>query len=411
MPIDFKKLIFARLLLTLGTQIQAVVLGWQMYVLTGNPLFLGLIGLTEAVPALGLALYAGYVVDRGNPLKLYRHVVELSLLSAIVMLCSQAEAVQLSHDQKVLCLFTSSFLTGLARAFAQPSVYALVPRIVPRAFLSRAAAWTTSAIQVGRITGPAVGGILFAWIGCSGTAAIVTLVLLFGLAACFSIKSPEIVHVVSASVTSFKTELLSGFRFVVRHPVLYPALLLDMVSVLFAGVTALLPIYAAEILHVGPEGLGTLRAAPAIGAVTVSLLLTVGDIRARAGEWLVAAVVGFGISTLVFALSDNLVLSVVALGCGGVFDSISVHVRSSAVQLFSPDAMRGRISAVNSIFISSSNELGEFESGMLAHLVGVVPTAVFGGVVCLITVAGIVWFYPGLRILNLRDLDVLPESE
>jgi predicted MFS family arabinose efflux permease len=401
---DFKKLMAARFLFTLAVQIQAIVLGWRMYILTKDPLFLGLIGLVEAIPALGLALYAGYIVDRSRPLVVFRRVVETSFLSASILLVSQLPSTGAAERLQIAALFLSSFLTGAARAFSQPVVFSLVPRIIDRAHLPRASAWMTSSLQVARISGPALGGLFFGWMGVSASAAIVCLILLLAVGTLLIVQASPQPLQTSAKSESRRTELLSGAKFVTRHPILLPALSLDMISVLFGGVTALLPIYAGEILMVGPKGLGALRAAPAIGAAITSLWLTTFDIRQRAGAWLFSAVTGFGICILVFAVSRSYLLSLLALALSGAFDSVSMVVRTSAVQLSSPDSMRGRISAVNSIFIGSSNEVGEFESGVVARLLGPVPAAVLGGIVCLATVLVAAFLSPGLRKLNLDEL-------
>lgn len=395
MPVSFQQLMTARFLFTLASQIQAVILGWSMYELTKDPLYLGLVGLAEALPAIGMALYAGYAVDHGKPLVIFRGLLVVSLISAAIMLFGAGHSVA--------ALFASSALTGVARAFSQPSVFALVPRIVARGQLSRSSAWMATSMQVARISGPAAGGILFGWIGVSGASVVVCTVLSMALATSLLIKPPADVRA-RAPRRSVREELLSGAVFVIRHPILFPAMTLDMVSVFFGGVTALLPIYAAEILRVGPMGLGILRAAPAVGATLMSLWLTSFEIRRRAGTWLFAAVTGFGLCMLVFALSRSFALSLAALALGGAFDSVSMVVRTAAVQLSSPDAMRGRISAVNSIFIGSSNELGEFESGVLARLMGTVPSAVFGAVACLATVAVVGALAPKLRRLDLDQM-------
>jgi len=410
MQSDFKKLMSARFLFTFAVQIQAIVLGWRMYILTKDPLYLGLIGLVEAVPALGLALYAGYIVDRSRPLVVLRGVVEVSLLSGFILLLSQLPWTGAGEALQIAALFFSSFLTGTARAFSQPAVFSIVPRIIDRENLPRASAWMASSLQVARISGPAMGGLFFSWLGVSASAGIVCLVLLVALGTLLFLQaSPNPIESFGRS-ESRKTQLLSGARFVIRHPILLPALSLDMVSVLFGGVTALLPIYAAEVLVVGAKGLGALRAAPAVGAAITSLWLTTLDIRKWAGAWLFSAVTGFGLCILVFAVSRNYILSLLALALSGAFDSISMVVRTAAVQLSSPDSMRGRISAVNSIFIGSSNELGEFESGVVARLLGAVPAAVLGGIVCLATVAVVALLSPVLRKLDLHDLKTVPEA-
>jgi MFS family permease len=411
MPSDFKKLMTARFLFTLAVQIQAIVLGWRMYILTKDPLYLGLIGLVEAIPALGLALYAGYIVDRSRPLVVLRGVVQISLLSGFILLLSQLPWAGAGGRFQIAALFFSSFLTGTARAFSQPAVFSIVPRIIDRENLPRASAWMASSLQVARISGPAMGGLFFSWLGVSASAMIVCLVLLAALGILLFVQaSPKPIESFGRS-KSTEPQLLSGAKFVIRHPILLPALSLDMVSVLFGGVTALLPIYAAEILMVGPKGLGALRAAPAVGAAMTSLWLTTFDIRRRAGAWLFSGVTGFGLCILVFAVSRSYLLSLLALGLSGAFDSVSMVVRTAAVQLSSPDSMRGRISAVNSIFIGSSNELGEFESGVVARLLGAMPAAVLGGIVCLATVVAVALLSPVLRKLNLHDLKTVPASQ
>ncbi len=404
MPTDFKKLMFGRFFFTFGVQMQAIVLGWRMYELTKDPLYLGLIGLMEAIPALSLAIIAGYIVDRSRPLVVYRRLVFVSLTSGLVMLLSQLKIMGVEPGLQVKLLFVSSFLTGCARAFSQPSMYSIVPKLIPRPLLPKSSAWMSSAMQTARMSGPAVGGILFGFIGVSGTAGIICACLFVTTFALFSMEFNPPANIPEKG-KSVKDDLLSGARFVFSHPILFPALSLDMISVLFGGVTALLPIYAAEILFIGPEGLGVLRAAPAVGAFVMSAWLIRGEIKKHAGKKLLWSVAGFGVCILVFAVSRNYILSLAALIMSGMFDSVSMVIRTSAVQLSSPDSMRGRIAAVNSIFIGSSNELGEFESGVAAKILGAFPAAIFGGVVCLMCVGSISVFSKTLRKLDLTDLE------
>lgn len=403
MPLDFKKILSSRFLFTLGTQMQAVIVGWQMYRLTHDPLHLGLIGLAEAIPAIGIALYAGYIVDRSRPLRVFAFVLLGSLLSALVVFLSQTEHFIASDHQRVIALYLASFLTGAARAFSQPALFAIVPRIVPREELGAASAWSMSSMQVARVSGPAIGGLVFGWLGVGVASALVCISLLLAFVSAVTVEK-EILPPQHPPGRSIRTELMSGAKFVFTHPVLLPALSLDMISVFFGGVTALLPIYASDILQIDARGLGLLRAAPAIGAAITGIWLTRADIRARAGGWLFTAVTGFGVSILIFGLSHSLWLSLVALALSGAFDSVSMVVRSTAVQLASPDKMRGRISAVNSIFIGSSNELGEFESGLAARFVGVEQAVLLGAGICLATVAGTFFFSPTLRQLDLVEL-------
>jgi MFS family permease len=416
LPVDFKKLMAARFLFTFAVQMQAVVLGWKMYDLTHDPLCLGLIGLAEAVPALGLALFAGQIVDNGRPLVIYRYTIFISFLSAMIMLISQVAFFDFSTIVQIFALYASSFLTGVSRSFSQPTIFASVPRIVPRSLLPQASASMSTSMQIARIAGPALGGILFGWMGALFTSNLVCLGILLALISAIMIKinleklvPAEQVEVggIPAKKLSRKEELLSGAYFVFRHPILFPALTLDMVSVLFGGVTALLPIFAAEILMIGPKGLGVLRASPALGATMMSLWLTRRNFKERAGTWLLSSVFGFGVCILVFGLSSNFYLSLIALGLSGAFDSVSMVIRTTAVQLASPDSLRGRISAVNSIFIGSSNELGELESGIAAKLLGAVNSVIFGGIMCIGTVLFMARTSVALRKLNLEELSVV----
>ncbi|MGZ3685263.1 MAG: MFS transporter, partial [Bdellovibrionota bacterium] len=283
------------------------------------------------------------------------------------------------------------------------ALFAIVPRIVPRAELAKGSAWSMSAMQVARVSGPAVGGLVFGWLGVGVASALVCVSLLLGFGFTAAIQR-EIPPPHNTPVLSIRTELMSGAQFVFTHPVLLPALSLDMISVFFGGVTALLPIYASDILQIDARGLGLLRAAPAVGAAITGIWLTRADIRARAGGWLFTAVTGFGVSILIFGLSHSLWLSLAALALSGAFDSVSMVVRATAVQLVSPDKMRGRISAVNSIFIGSSNELGEFESGLAARFFGVQQAVLLGAGICLATVAGTFLFSSTLRRLDLIEL-------
>ncbi len=404
MPSDFKKLLSARFLFTFAVQMQAVVLGWRIYELLKDPLYLGFIGLTEAVPAIGLALYAGYLVDRMRPLLVYRRVMYVSLVSGVVVLVEHLFANQFSLSTQVTLLYLAAFLTGMARSFSQPAIFASVPRLVEKSLLMQATAMSSSAMQIARIAGPAFGGLVFGFFGPIASSSIVCLLLIAGSFAMLRIRkdipAPESLHMHA----SIKDEFLSGVRFVFGHPILFPALTLDMVSVLFGGVTALLPIFAQDILFVGPKGLGLLRAAPAVGATVISLYLS-RRTNMRTGKWLFSAVAGFGICILIFGLSRNFYLSLFVLALSGSFDSVSMVIRSAAVQLSSPDHMRGKIAAVNSIFIGSSNEIGELESGIAAKILGTVPSVYFGGLICICTVAVAAYFSPALRKMDLEKIN------
>ncbi|MBX7231253.1 MAG: MFS transporter [Bdellovibrionales bacterium] len=396
----------ARFLFTFGVQMQAVVVAWRIYDLMGEPLYLGLVGLAEAIPALGLALFAGHLVDHGNPLIIYRRVLSLSFFSGLIVY--SAHSVPLLFQHQVFALYSASVLTGIARAFSQPTIFAIVPQLLDRDKISRGAAWMSSSMQVARIAGPAVGGLVFGWLGVTVSTAVIALLLLGAALTLSTIHplptpSPQPTTPLTEK-SSLRESLLSGVQFVFNHEILLPALLLDMLSVLFGGVTALLPIFAKDILFIGPKGLGLLRATPALGAALMGIYLANRTLGARAGKILLYAVAGFGICIIIFGLSQNLTLSLTALFLSGAFDSVSMVVRGTAVQLSSPSHMRGRISAVNSIFIGSSNELGELESGLVAQWIGPIRTVLFGGVACLLIVATIAWKSPALRKMNLKEL-------
>jgi hypothetical protein len=281
MPTDFKKLMFARFFFTFAVQMQVIVLGWRMYELTKDALYLGFVGLVEAIPALGLALFAGYIVDRSRPLVVYRRLGFVSLSSGLLMLLSQLPFFKIETHLQIKLLFVSSFLTGCARAFSQPSMFSLVPKLIPKSLLPKSSAWMSSAMQTARMSGPAAGGILFGFLGVSGTASIVCACLVVTIVSLYLMDFNPPANVPEKG-KSIQDELLSGLRFVYNHKLLFPAMTLDMVSVLFGGVTALLPIYAAEILFTGPEGLGILRAAPALGAFLMSAWLIKTDIKKNA---------------------------------------------------------------------------------------------------------------------------------
>ena len=380
----------------IGVQIQAVLMGWQMYDLTHDPFQLGLIGLAEAVPALSMALFAGWLVDRFNPLRFYQAMLGVSFCSMLISW----------HATGTRDLFVAAFITGFARSFTGPSMNSIIPRIVTRNELKRSSAWTTTAFKSATVIGPGLAGVLLAIQGYR--LPYVLAVSALAMASLSLLLIPYRHVPVSAAVLkagekkeSFASELLMGARYVAKHPLLLSALSLDMFAVLFGGVTALLPIYAAEILKVGPQGLGWLRAAPAAGAIFMSAYLIRWPITENAGRKLLWSVLGFGICILVFGVSKSFWLSMGALAVSGALDSVSMVVRGAIVQLCSPEHMRGRIAAVNSIFIGSSNEIGEFESGLAATYMGVIPSVIFGGTLTLITVV-VVFF----KAKELRNLDL-----
>ncbi len=385
----FYWLVVARFLFVMGVQIQAVLMGWQMYDLSHDPLQLGLIGLAEAIPALSLALFAGLLVDQFNPFRFY----QLTLLVSFISIWISSVATEPKY------LFYAAILTGIARSFTGPTTNSIVPRLVSREELKRSSAFTTIAFKAGTVLGPGIAGILLAMQGYLLPYRVAQFSLILG-SICLLFIDYSHQKPVRVKNPSLLPELLMGAKFVFQHPLLLSVMTLDMFAVLFGGVVAMLPIYAAEVLHMGPEGLGWLRAAPAFGAIFMSLQLIRKPITHRAGSALLWSVFGFGICILVFGISKNFWLSFAALALSGALDSVSMVIRGAIVQLCSPEAMRGRIAAINSIFIGSSNEIGQFESGVAAKWMGVVPSVVFGGTMTLLVALFAYFKAPKLKNLN-----------
>ena len=377
-----------RLAGTMGNQMVMVGVGWQMYDLTHSAWNLGLVGLFQFVPALALALVSGHVADRHDRRHIVSMALVLQLLAALALWLATHEG-WISRD----LILGVSLLLGVARSFQMTATQALTPLLVPQALLARALAFSSSGMQAAIIGGPALGGFLYA---AGASVVYVACAVLFVLAAGL-VWSARYEHkpVPRAPVTM--DTLLAGVRFIRAKPVVLGAISLDLFAVLLGGATALLPIFARDILHVGPEGLGLLRGAPAIGALLMSLVLARWTIRRRAGTLLFACVAVFGLTTIVFGVSHWFWLSMVALFINGAVDMVSVVVRQTLVQLDTPDEMRGRVSAVNSIFIGASNQLGEFESGATAALFGPVGAVVLGGAGTLVVVGLWMRWFPELR--------------
>jgi MFS family permease len=382
----FMRLWFARLSGTAAAQMLMVAVGWQMYDLTGSAWDLGLVGLLQFLPALALVLVAGHVVDRFQRARVL--ALCLGVQVAVSALLCAAHAGGWAGRELLLGL---SVVLGTVRAFQMPAQQALTPALVPPDLLPRALAFSSAGLQGAIIAGPALGGFVYV----AGTSVVYAVCAgLFALAAglCLAIRYP---HATPITPVTLQT-LLAGVHYVARNKVVLGAISLDLFAVLLGGATALLPMFAKDVLHVGPWGLGLLRAAPAVGALVMSALLTRWPVRRRTGHTLLAAVALYGVAMLAFGLSTHFVLSMVALACSGAFDMVSVVIRQTLVQLETPDEMRGRVSAVNSVFIGASNQLGEFESGVTAALLGPVGSVVLGGVGTIV-VAGL-WLrlFPGL---------------
>ncbi|HEY4658501.1 MAG TPA: MFS transporter [Gemmatimonadaceae bacterium] len=397
---DFRRYIVGLLTFTVAVQIQGTVVGWQMYELTHDKLALGLIGLAEALPFIGTALYAGHIADRHD-----RRRVALAALTVLAG-CSAALLVLpmlLPGAPKavVRAIYGVIIVSGFARSFLQPARQALGAEIVPRELYGNAVTWRSGTWQLASVVGPAVGGLLYAIGGTTLSYAADVVLMLAGIGAIAMVRHrsdirPEHTEAVGRS-------LATGIRFVWGEPILLGALSLDLFSVLFGGATALLPVFADEILHVGPQGLGLLRAAPAVGAVATSVVLAYASAFKRTGHVLLRAVAAFGLCMIAFGLSTSFVLSVAVLALGGAADMVSVFIRSTLIQTMTPTHMLGRVSSVNAIFVGSSNEIGAFESGVTAKLLGTVPSVVLGGLATLVVVAVTAARLPTLRKLGRMD--------
>jgi MFS family permease len=399
---NFRRYWFGNVLSILGRQMLTVTVVWEVYKRTGDPFDVGLVGLVQVIPVLSLALVAGHVAD----------FVDRKLVLASAMTMSACASLGLAlvsyYEWHIAGTFASLFVLGVARAFLQASKNSLVPQIVPRAIFSNAVTWNLGGFQLASVAGPALGGWTLAAFGhayivylIDVAAALTFIVLLLGVKR----ERAE----VSREAATLKS-LAEGIRFVWHHKVILGAMALDMFAVLLGGAKALLPVFAKDILHIGPFGYGWLAAAEAMGALTMSLTLMHRPPIARAGRSLLLSVAGFGVAIVVFGLSRSFVLSFIALYATGAFDCVSVVIRHTLVQMLTPDRMRGRVSAISGMFISTSNELGEFESGTLARFTSPVFAVVFGGIGTLTVVVLAAIGNPQLRRYGRLDGGDLPSE-
>jgi len=394
---EFRWFIVSLFAMVVSSQLQAVVVGWQVYGLTHDPLSLGLIGLAEALPFIGIALPAGYLADRRN-----RRAISVSAL--FVLACCSITLYALSARPSLLLrvgivpIYVVIFVSGVTRGILQPARQALSAEIIPRSMFQNAIAWRSSTWQTASVIGPAIGGLLYGFAGAGVSYAVAALLMLVALAAFLMMRYTPLPRGMQSE--SMVAELLTGLRFVWSEHVILAALSLDLFSVFLGGAEALLPVFASEILKVGPQGLGLLRAAPAAGAVTMGIFLAHRPPFRRAGRTMLLAVAVFALAIIGFGLSRSFYLSLGLLALSGMADNVSVVIRSTLIQLLTPTQMLGRVSAVNSIFIGSSNELGAFESGVAARLVGTVRAVVLGGSAALLVVGLTARLVPRLRNLG-----------
>jgi MFS family permease len=394
---DFRWYILSLFSMTLASQLQAVVVGWQVYAITHDPLSLGLLGLAEALPFIAAALPAGYLADRWNrrTIAVCSLAVNVACAAALLMFSATPGLLERAGVAPVYAII---FVSGIARSLLQPARQALGAEIIPRAMYENAIAWRSSSWQTAAVVGPAVGGLLYGFAGPVTAYAVGAVLMAFALVGFLTIHYVPTPR--ELDDVPILEGLVTGLRFVWKEPVILAALSLDLFSVFLGGAEALLPVFASEILKVGPQGLGILRAAPAAGAVLMGVYLAHRGPIERAGRAMLIAVATFAVAIVGFGLSKSFVLSLVLLTISGMADNVSVVIRSTLVQLLTPPEMLGRVSAVNSVFVGSSNELGAFESGVVARLLGAVPAVVLGGTASLLVVGLTARLVPRLRQLG-----------
>lgn len=394
---EFRNLVTGRFLFIMGLRMMSTLVGWWIYELTNAPFAIGLIGLSEVIPAISLALYAGHIIDLSEKRRLLLRGVTLYLTAAIILtlLSSSFTSHRLSSHWIAICIYLVIFCTGIIRSFAGPVFNVILAQIVPRNKLQNATTWNQGAWLSASVTGHALGGFLIAGLGNTGTLITIACLMTGSITILLRLKPHPPLNERGEKKTLESVK--EGIDFVFKTKEVLGALSLDLFAVLFGGAVAMVPVYARDILKVGPQGFGFLNGASDIGAICIVIILALFPLRSGQGKKLLFAVAGFGICIITFALSTTFWLSFAALMLSGILDGISMVVRGTIMQLKTPDNMRGRVMSVNSMFINSSNELGQFESGLTAKLLGVVPSVVFGGCMTLGVVI-VTWFKaPSLR--------------
>ena len=408
---DYRHFFIARTSMVMGVNIVGTAVGWQVYEITKDAFSLGMIGLAEFVPFLIVTLLGGYVADIFDRRKIILTCVALYSVCTLGLYLLSSSFSYIVDNQGIVPIFVLIGAIGLVRGFFGPAQSAFASQLIPQEVFTNAATWTTMGWQLSAVGGPAIGGLLCAFSKGAWSSYLVAVILaVIGLLFFLTIESrhkkletqnSKRENTEGSKLNDFLLSVKLGLNFVFKNQIILGALALDMFAVLFGGAVALLPAFAKDVLAVGPEGFGALRAAPAVGAVIMAGILAYNPPTKNAGKWLLASVAGFGICTILFAVSTNFYFSLLMLAGTGFFDNVSMVIRGTIVQLFTPNEMRGRVSAVNSLFIGSSNELGAFESGAAARLMGLVPSVVFGGVMTLVTVTT-AW----LRAPKLKNLDL-----
>jgi MFS family permease len=396
---DYRRLISARFLFTFATQMQSVIVGWQIYQLTHDALSLGMIGLAEAIPYLSITLFAGHIADIVNRKKIILISNLVYLLCAVALLIMSTSLHETLLKFGVLPIFIVIFITGFARGFLSPALTAFATQLIPKELFGNAATWNSIVWQTAAISGPAIGGLVYGFSNVGIAYTVVIIISAIGWFLFFGVRNQPMP--IRTKEESVLMSMASGLKFVFSNQIVLGSISLDMFAVFFGGAVSILPIFADTILHVGAEGLGLLRAAPAVGAVVMSFFQAHNPMFKNAGRNLLICVAGFGVCMIAFALSTNFYIVLLILTISGAFDNVSVIIRHTIIQTYTPDEMRGRVSAINGIFIGSSNELGSFESGVAAKLLGLIPSVIFGGSMTLAVVGATSYVAPKLRKLRL----------
>jgi len=399
---NFRYFLGYRFFMTMATLMQSVIVSWHMYYLTHNVLWLGLIGLVEVIPQISISLFAGHYIDLWDRKKIVRNSTIILLIGSSILAIYSIESFHSFERLGIWPIFITIFLTGLSRGILMPAHTALLGQLVDKKDYANAATWSSANWQIGAVMGPALGGLIY---GFSTITVAYSSIIFIYFISLYMISRVQIKHIVNKALTADEdifSRIREGIRFVLQSPELLGAFSLDMFAVLFGGAVALLPVFASDVLHVGPEGLGFLRACPAIGAIMMSFYLMFYPPVHNSGRTLLLAVSAFGLCMIGFAFSHWFWLSALLLLLSGLFDNVSVVIRGTILQLYTPEHMRGRVASVNSIFIGSSNELGAFESGVTAKLMGLVPSVAFGGIMTLIVVGTTAKINPVLRRLSLK---------
>ena len=398
---EFAMFVALRFIVIFALFVQATALSYHLYTITKDPLSLGLIGLAEVIPAFGFSLFAGHIADKVDKQWMYRICILAYFINAIFVSIITQKSVehQLSISTLSFLIYLSVFLGGIARSFLAPVSFSILPMLVKRENYTEAITWSTSAWHLGTVLGPLAGGAILAWMQISVVMYVVIFCLILAIVFVSNISSkPATLSVVKENIWS---SLQQGLRFVFSTKIVLAVMALDLFAVLFGGAEAMLPVFANEILKCGEVGYGWLRSAHGLGSILLTAILTFVPIKQQAGKKMLGSVFGFGLCIIAFGMSNNVYLSFTILFIGGMFDCVSVVIRQSILQLNTPTELKGRVASVNMIFISSSNELGAFESGVAAKMLGIVPSVIFGGIMTLVVV--IFTFFSSKK---LREMDL-----